>query len=130
MSAAVNARTSPLESIRGLELGMVLYLSIVGFAQADDAYAVVRFRKTQNMQPTVKPAKRDVPRLAIFTSGVGLDVRSLELELRCPFEWQTALTNVSLVLVRIESDAHIKLYVQLTFAARRSSHRSRRRRRR
>ena len=49
MSAAVNSRTSPSESIRDLDFGIALYLSIVCFAEADDTNAINRFLEAQDM---------------------------------------------------------------------------------
>ena len=49
MSAAVNSRTSPWASVRGLNFGTAFYLSIIGFAKADHANAIRRFRETQDV---------------------------------------------------------------------------------
>jgi len=49
-----------------LDFGIVLYLSIICFAEADDANAIGCFREAEDMQATLETAERDIAYFAVF----------------------------------------------------------------
>jgi hypothetical protein len=91
---------------------MVLYLTIVGLAKADDANAIRCFRETQDVKSPAEISERDIAGLSIGFPPVNVDLRSLEIELHGALERQTTFADVAFVLARIEADAHRKLYAQ------------------
>ena len=87
----------------------MLYLSIIGFAEADDANAVSRLGETKDVQPSAKTPERDISKFAIFLPCVNLDVRSFKFELSGKLERKAALPDIPLVLARIETYARSQI---------------------
>ncbi len=68
------ARTSPSASISGLRFGILLYLSVIGFAETDDAATPLRRHKKKQNKTITKRAQSDAKRLTIVTSLIYLNV--------------------------------------------------------
>jgi hypothetical protein len=54
-AASVSGGTSPLASVRRLDLDITVDLSWIGLAQADDADAIIGFNKAQHMHAIPDP---------------------------------------------------------------------------
>lgn len=86
ISAAVNSRTSPSLSMRGMRLFIVFDFPWVGLAKTDDPNANFNRREAQNMQPGIQETHRYVSQFGVGLTRITFDDGTVKIEIRCLFQ--------------------------------------------
>ncbi len=94
----------------GLRLRLILlYLTSVGFTQADYMHQTCPWCEHQHVEPIVDVAERLVPRLAVLSAIVFNDQGGRPLKFARKLERDAAGGDVLLVLGWIEANAHLRI---------------------
>src|SRR6516164_4539039 len=84
------------------------YLSSACSAEADDPQILTARCHDHRVEAAIKARNHTQARLAIVAAGVFHNNRGVPIEFDDPLERQPALSNVPSVLLRIETDRHMK----------------------
>jgi len=92
---------------------IMFHLASIGFSQADHVHPTRARREDQRVQTPGNEAERLKALLSLFPTEVLNDKRRVPLELRRRCKRNAALSDISFVLSRVETDGHSLLYIRI-----------------